>query len=115
MVTAEHLFALLQAVADDAHTAMRAGGCQHMNRAFKTVEGIRLAPRSYLKGLVVVVAASVAYRHGELLESVAVEAPMIDFESFDVCAVSHTQLRCSGRFGLQASQPGTTTPNPNLP
>ncbi len=74
MVTAEHLFALLQAVADDAHTAMRAGGCQHMNRAFKTVEGIGLAPRSYLEGLVVVVTARVAYRHGELLKTVAVDA-----------------------------------------
>jgi hypothetical protein len=115
MVTAEHLFAFLHAVADDAHTAMRAGGCQHMNRAFKTVEGMSLAPRCYLKGLVVVVTARVAYRHGELLESVAVDASMIDFEPFNVCALSHTPLRCSGRYGLKASQLGTTVPNPNSP
>ena len=69
MVAAEHLFALLQAMADDAHTAMRACGRQHIDGAFKTVEGMGLTPRSYLKGLVVVVTARVAYRHGELLEN----------------------------------------------
>ena len=93
MVTAEHLFVLLQAVADDAHTAMYAGGCQHMDRALKTVEGIGLGTHNDLKGLVVVVTARVAYRHGELLKTVAVDALMMDVEPFDVCALSHTPLR----------------------
>ena len=40
---AEHAVALLHAVADDAHAAMRADGRELMDRAFEAVERICLA------------------------------------------------------------------------
>src|SRR5450759_3869472 len=67
VIAAEHPAALLQAVADDAHAATRAGGRECMDRAFEAVERMGLASRHDLKGFVVVIAARVAFSHGELL------------------------------------------------
>src|SRR5665647_1062019 len=55
-----------RAVADDAHAAMLAGGRECMDRAFEAVERMGLASRHDLKGFVVVIAARVAFSHGEL-------------------------------------------------
>ena len=61
VIAAEHPAALLQPVADNAHAAMRAGGRESMDRAFKAVKRVGLALRNHLKGFVVVVAARVAF------------------------------------------------------
>ena len=70
MVATEHPAAFLQAVADDAHAAMRARGRQPMDRTFKAVKRVSLTLRNHLKGFVVVVAARVAFRHVDLLLTV---------------------------------------------
>jgi hypothetical protein len=63
MIAAEHPPILFQAVADDAHPAMLARRGQPMDRTFKTVEDIGSAAHSYFERLVVVIAASIAFRH----------------------------------------------------
>jgi len=54
---------LLEAVPDDARTTMIAGRRKCVNGTFKTVERVRLATHRYLKRLVIVVTAIIAFRH----------------------------------------------------
>jgi hypothetical protein len=54
---------LLQAVPDDADSAMIAGRCERMNGALEAIEGMRLAVHRDLKGLVVVIAAGFTCSH----------------------------------------------------
>jgi hypothetical protein len=52
-------------VADDLAAAMRAGGRERMDGAFKAIKGVGLvAGQPNFKGLVVVIAAHVASSHG---------------------------------------------------
>ena len=55
--------ALLQAMPDDADSAMIAGWCERMNGAFEAVKGMRLAAHRHLKCLVVVIAAGFTCSH----------------------------------------------------
>src|SRR5688572_26939687 len=66
MVAAEHAPVLLQAVPDDPGAAVRAGGCQRLDRAFEAVEGVGLPGHHHLEGLVVIVTAAFASRHRRL-------------------------------------------------
>jgi hypothetical protein len=52
---------------DDAAAAMAAGGGELLDRAFEAVERVFLAGLHDLKGLVVVIAANIALRHGQYL------------------------------------------------
>jgi hypothetical protein len=54
---------LLQAVSDDANSAMIAGRCERMNGAFEAIKSMRLAAHGDLKRLVVVVAAGFTCSH----------------------------------------------------
>src|SRR5262249_19368960 len=63
---AVHGFVFLQPVTDDADAAMLTGRRQRVDRAFEAVERVGRAVHLYLKGLVVVVAAGFASRHGRL-------------------------------------------------
>jgi hypothetical protein len=54
---------LLQAVPDDADSAMIAGRCERMNGALEAIEGMRLAVHRDLKGLVIVIAAGFTCSH----------------------------------------------------
>jgi hypothetical protein len=51
-------------VADDLAAAMRAGGRECMDGAFKAIKGVGLAGQPNFKGLVVVIAAQIASSHG---------------------------------------------------
>lgn len=53
----------LQAVTNDAGTAMRAGWRKRMDRTLKAIEGMGFATLDYLKCLVIVVSASLAYAY----------------------------------------------------
>src|SRR5215472_15938783 len=55
--------AILDAVPDDAAAAVRAPGCERLDRAFEAVEGVRAAILLDSEGLVVIVAAEVASGH----------------------------------------------------
>src|SRR4051812_26877021 len=61
--TAKDLAILLDTVADDFATAMRASRRQRVDRAFEGVEGVLPAAHRDLERLVVLVAAHVALRH----------------------------------------------------
>ena len=67
MITAEHYPAFLQAVPNDSNTAVRAGGRKLVDGTFETVERIGFIRKDYLKSFIVVVPASVAFRHTPLL------------------------------------------------
>jgi hypothetical protein len=54
---------LLQAVSDDANSAMIAGWCERMNGAFEAIKSMRLAAHGDLKRFVVVVAAGFTCSH----------------------------------------------------
>jgi|1185.fasta_scaffold58544_2 hypothetical protein len=55
---------LLQTMSDDADSAMTAGGREHVNGAFETIERMRVAVHRDLKGLVILIAAGFTSRHG---------------------------------------------------
>ena len=93
VIAAEHPAALVQAVTDEAHAAMRAGGRELMDRAFEAVERIGLALRHNLKGLVVVVTARVAFATLNSFERLPVGAFTIFSERVAVFALA--QLRCA--------------------
>ena len=57
---AAHPLALLQAMAGDAHAAMRADGRERVDRALEAVERLRLALRQHRKELVLVMSADSA-------------------------------------------------------
>jgi hypothetical protein len=59
-------------MADDAHTAMAARRRELMDGALEAVERVSLATRHDLERLVVVIAASIADRHGKLLRFVSI-------------------------------------------
>jgi hypothetical protein len=63
MVAAKEPAIGFEAVTDNANPAVRAGGRQRVNCAFETVERMGLPGLGYLKGLVVVVAASFTRGH----------------------------------------------------
>src|SRR5437016_4697199 len=63
MTAAEYPAAALQAVAYDAHPAMRTRWCNCMDRALETVKRVALATGHELEGFVVLITASVAFRH----------------------------------------------------
>ena len=67
MITAEHYAVLLQAVAYDPHTAMRANGREHLDRTFEAIESIGFVRGDYLKRFVVFIPASIAFWHKFLL------------------------------------------------
>jgi hypothetical protein len=50
-------------VSDDLAATMLALRSEHLNRTFKTIEHVSLAPSSDLEGFVVVVTAQFAFRH----------------------------------------------------
>ncbi len=54
---------LFKTVADDTDAAMGAGRRKGVDRAFEAIEGMGLAALNYLKRLVVIVSASLAYCH----------------------------------------------------
>ena len=63
MRAAEHAAVLFETVPDDPHAAMRAGGCERMNRAFEGIERVRTAVFDDLKCLVVIIAAGFTGSH----------------------------------------------------
>jgi hypothetical protein len=67
VIAAEKGTRLLQAVSQDAGTAMMAGRRECMDRAFEAVERMRFAVHHDLKRFVVVVAASFASSHAVTL------------------------------------------------
>jgi hypothetical protein len=67
MITAEHYAVLLQAVAYDPYTAMRADGRKQLDRAFEAIERIGFRRGDHLKRFVVLIPASVAFWHEFLL------------------------------------------------
>jgi hypothetical protein len=64
VATAIELVLRLEAVPDDPAAAVRAPGRHGLDRAFEAVEGFRRAVADDLEGLVVVIAAKIAYGHG---------------------------------------------------
>jgi hypothetical protein len=71
VVATEYSPVAFETMADDAHTAMRTDGRQHMDRALETVERVGFARgHRHLKRLVVVVAACIAFSHVCLLRNV---------------------------------------------
>jgi len=67
VTAAEHPTAALQAMAYDAHPAMRTYWCNCMDRAFEAVKRVALATGHELEGFVVIITASVAFRHNDSL------------------------------------------------
>ena len=67
MVTTKHPGTAFQAVANDAHAALRASWGQCLNRAFEAVKRIAIAVSHDLKRFVVVISAGVALGHGSFL------------------------------------------------
>jgi hypothetical protein len=67
MIAAEHCPAFLQAVPNDSNTAVLAGGRKLVNGTFEAVECIGFIRNDYLKSFIVVIPASVAFRHTLLL------------------------------------------------
>jgi len=67
VIAAKNPAVLLQAMADDANTAMCAGWCERVNCAFEAVESMGLTLGYDLKGFIVVIPARVALRHEHLL------------------------------------------------
>src|SRR5678816_374154 len=63
MRTAVELAAGFHAVADDPHAAKIAARCDGVDRAFEAVEYVRLTRLDQLEGLVIVIAADLAF-HG---------------------------------------------------
>ncbi len=57
----------LHSVSDNPAAAVRAGGRQRLNRTFKRIKCMRLAPDKNLKGLIVVVSAGFTNWHKVLL------------------------------------------------
>src|SRR5690349_21499825 len=66
MGAAEHLAAVLNAVAEDPAAAMRTPGRQRAGGAFETVERVFLPGHDHVEALVVVVAADFTLCHFEL-------------------------------------------------
>ena len=64
MLAAEEPAAVFQPVAHDMCAAMRAGRRQGSDRTFEAVEKMGLPLHDYLKGLVIVISARLANRHG---------------------------------------------------
>ena len=64
---AVHLAGRLDAMADDAASAMNTLRSQLMDRAFEAVEGVAVPPKQHIEALVVVIAADVTLSHLVLL------------------------------------------------
>ena len=62
MDTAEDLAALLNTVADDPTMAVEANRRERVDRAFEAIKSVALAGNDYLKRLVIVVFANLAFR-----------------------------------------------------
>jgi hypothetical protein len=72
MLATKKCAGLLEAMPDDADSAMIAGWCERMNGAFEAIKGMCLAVHRDLKGFVVVVAAGFTCRHDVHLSLISV-------------------------------------------
>jgi hypothetical protein len=63
MITTKHLLAALKSVADNAHTAVCTTRREHVNRALEAVKCVSSIIGNDLEGLIVFVAARVAFLH----------------------------------------------------
>jgi hypothetical protein len=66
----------LDAMADDAATAVLARRGERLDGAFKAIEGVHGASHGDLKGLIILIAAGFAPRHRDLLPLIA-EDPLM--------------------------------------
>jgi hypothetical protein len=67
MVTAEYYPVLFQTMTYDSHTAMRAGGSEHLYCTLEAIKSIGFAGSDNLKRFIVIIPAPIAFRHEALL------------------------------------------------
>jgi hypothetical protein len=67
MIAAEHCPAFLQAMPDDSNTAVGAGRRKLVDGTFEAVKRVGFIRNDYLKSFIVVVPASITFRHTLLL------------------------------------------------
>ena len=69
MGAAKDFSLLFYAMPEYPTPAMRAGGRQGVNRAFKTVKGMAFSRHSYFKSFIIVVSAHLTFCHIDVLRS----------------------------------------------